>query len=274
ADLRRPVDPVHDPLSRQVLFLCGPALALWYQRVHHLAADGYGMALIESRAIRLYRALIEHNAERETPLAPLAPVLDEDRAWRDDPKRAQAREFWLARCAGHVPAASLTAASALSAHDCLRVEHDAPAALVAALQALEQSAEVSWPDILTALGAVYVARHLGPSACVTGVPAMGRLGSKSARAVATVMNVLPWAWQADEDAPLAEVLRDAARALRAQRRHGRYRAEHLRRDLALPGGLPRLHGPILNVLPFDAPYAAAGLDASQTVLCTGPVEDL
>src|SRR5690606_2686372 len=81
-------------------------------------------------------------------------------------------------------------------------------------------------------------------------------------------------WQADEDAPLAEVLRDAARALRAQRRHGRYRAEHLRRDLALPGGLPRLHGPILNILPFDAPYAAAGLDATQAVLCTGPVEDL
>ncbi|MGB7482128.1 MAG: condensation domain-containing protein, partial [Castellaniella sp.] len=85
-DLRRPVDPLRDPLSRQVLFLCGPALALWYQRVHHLAADGYGMALIESRAIRLYRALGEGAASREPPLAPLAPVWDEDRAWRADPR--------------------------------------------------------------------------------------------------------------------------------------------------------------------------------------------
>jgi len=273
-DLRRPVDPVRDPLSRQVLFLCGPALALWYQRVHHLAADGYGMALIEGRAIRLYRALGEDTADREPPLAPLAPVWDEDRAWRADPKRAQAREFWLAQCAGHVPAASLAAGSALSAHDCLRMELDASAALVESLQALETATDIGWPDLLTALGAAYVARHLGPSACVTGVPAMGRLGSRSARAVATVMNVLPWAWTPDEDAPLADTLRDAARSLRGLRRHGRYRAEHLRRDLALPGGLPRLHGPILNVLPFDAPYEAAGLDASQAVLCTGPVEDL
>ncbi|MHA3904199.1 amino acid adenylation domain-containing protein [Castellaniella sp. WN] len=273
-DLRRPVDPVRDPLSRQVLFLCGPALTLWYQRVHHLAADGYGMALIEGRAIRLYRALGEDDADWGPPLAPLAPVWDEDRAWRADPKRAQAREFWLAQCAGHVPAASLAAGSALSAHDCLRMELDAPAALAEALRALEAATDIGWPDILTALSAAYVARHLGPSGCVTGVPAMGRLGSKSARAVATVMNVLPWTWTPDEDAPLAETLRDAARSLRNLRRHSRYRAEHLRRDLALPGGLPRLHGPILNILPFDTPYEAAGLDASQAVLCTGPVEDL
>ncbi|MGA0584071.1 MAG: condensation domain-containing protein, partial [Castellaniella sp.] len=273
-DLRRPVDPVRDPLSRQILFLCGPALALWYQRVHHLAADGYGMALIEGRAIRLYRALGESAADREPPLAPLAPVWDEDRAWRADPKRTQAREFWLAQCAGQVPAASLAAGSALSAHKCLRMELDAPATLIQSLRAMETATEVGWPDILTALGAAYVARHLGPSECVTGVPTMGRLGSKSARAVTTVMNVLPWAWTPDEDAPLADMLRDAARSLRGIRRHGRYRAEHLRRDLALPGGLPRLHGPILNVLPFDAPYEAAGLDASQAVLRTGPVEDL
>jgi len=273
-DLARPVDPLRDPLSTQVLFLCGPALALWYQRVHHLAADGYGMALIEGRAIRLYDALGKGEPERDPPLAPLAPVWAEDQAWRAGEARAKARGFWLAHCEGRVPAASLASRTALSAATCLRQERDAPTSLIQALRALEQSTEVAWPDILTALGAAYVARHLGTAACVTGVPAMGRLGSRSARAVATVMNVVPWAWEVDETAALPALLADAARALRGLRRHSRYRAESLRRDLALPGGLPRLHGPILNVLPFDAPYAAAGLDAAQTVLCTGPVEDL
>ena len=131
-----------------------------------------------------------HRPHLSRPLAPLAPDWEEDRAWRADPKRAQARERWLAQCAGHVPAASLTAGAALSAHDCLRMERDAPAALVESLRALEAATEVGWPDMLTALGAAYVARHLGPAACVTGVPAMGRLGSRSARAVATVMNAL------------------------------------------------------------------------------------
>ncbi|MER1967919.1 amino acid adenylation domain-containing protein [Castellaniella sp. GW247-6E4] len=273
-DLARPVNPLIDPLARQVLFLCGPTTTLWYQRVHHLAADGYGMALVEGRAIRLYHALVTGTTSGEPPLAPLAPVWAEDRAWRSSAARDAARAFWLAHCAGRMPAASLATGTALSAATCLREEHAAPIALVDALQALEAATEVSWPDILTALGAAYVARHLGPADCVVGVPAMGRLGSRSARAVATVMNVVPWVCPLDETAPLPELLAAAARALRGIRRHSRYRAEHLRRDLALPGGLPRLHGPILNVLPFDAPYAAAGLDASQAVLCTGPVEDL
>ncbi|CAM5783557.1 non-ribosomal peptide synthetase [Castellaniella caeni] len=275
ADLERPVDPLRDSLCRQVLFLCGPALALWYQRVHHLAADGYAMALIEGRAIRLYAASGgQADGAPDSALAPLAPVWDEDQAWRGSEARLRAQAFWREHCAAHVPAASLATDSALSAPRCLRHEQAAAPALVTALQALEAATEVSWPDILTTLGAAYVARHLGPTACVVGVPAMGRLGSRSARTVATVMNVVPWVCALDETAPLPDLLTQAARGLRGLRRHSRYRAEQLRRDLTLPGGLPRLHGPILNVLPFDAPYAAAGLDAAQAVLCTGPVEDL
>src|SRR5690606_31354524 len=134
---------------------------------------------------------------------------------------------------------SLVPGSALSAATCLRTERDAPAALVQALQALENATDISWPDILTTLGAAYVARHLGPATCVVGVPAMGRLGSRSARATATVMNVVPWVCELHESLPLPEQLATAARALRDIRRHSRYRAEQLRRDLALPGGLPR-----------------------------------
>ncbi|WP_323018630.1 amino acid adenylation domain-containing protein [Castellaniella sp.] len=275
ADLERPVDPLRDALSRQILFLCGPELSLWYQRVHHLAADGYGMALIERRAIRLYDARgSDAAAPADPPLAPLTPVWAEDQAWRASDARIRARAFWRSHGEGRMPAASLSLGAALSAARCLRREQAAPPDLISALQALEADTDISWPDILTTLGAAYVARHLGPADCIVGVPAMGRLGSCSARAVATVMNVLPWVCTLDETAPLADLLMDAARDLRRLRRHSRYRAEHLRRDLMLPGGLPRLHGPILNVLPFDAPYAAAGLDASQTVLCTGPVEDL
>ncbi|MFT0531985.1 amino acid adenylation domain-containing protein [Castellaniella hirudinis] len=272
-DLARLVDPLRQPLSRQVLILCGPRLTLWYQRVHHLAADGYGMALIESRALHLYAAR-QAPGPADAPLAPLVPVWAEDQHWRASEARSRAQAFWREHCAGRLPAAGLAADTAFSAHTCLRREIDAAPDLVAALQALETATDVSWPDILTVLGAAFVARHLGPADCIAGVPAMGRLGSRSARAVATVMNVVPWVCPLDESAPLADTLSQGARSLRAVRRHSRYRAEHLRRDLSLAGGLTRLHGPILNVLPFDAPYAAAGLDAHQTVLCTGPVEDL
>ena len=54
ADHNHPLDPTQAPLSRQVLFLLSDTHCQWYQRVHHLAADGYGMSLIESRALALY----------------------------------------------------------------------------------------------------------------------------------------------------------------------------------------------------------------------------
>lgn len=273
-DLAQPIDPTRDPLARHVLFILGPAHYLWYQRVHHLAADGYGMALIEGRSMQLYRALTTDGKTQDRPLAPITELWDEARRYDESPRRAQDRAFWLDTMRDAEPAASLASTPALSDHHCLRVEHDAPKDLIDALRALEAAAEVSWPDILGALTAAYITRHTGQSECIVGMPYMGRLGSTGARIVATVMNVVPWRARIDEDIDLKDFLANSERSLRAIRHHSRYRGEQLRRDLGLLDGMRRLHGPIINILPFDAPYGQAGLDARQTVLCTGPVEDL
>ena len=95
----------------------------------------------------------------------------------------------------------------------------------------------------------------------------------STRSVATVMNIVPLVLEMDQDRPLDELIVQTARQLKLARRHGRYRSEQMRRDQARPGGQGRIHGPLLNILPFDAPYRQAGLDADQVVYSTGPVED-
>ncbi|PTT65128.1 condensation domain-containing protein, partial [Stenotrophomonas sp. HMWF003] len=48
-DRLRAVDPARDRLAQQRLFVLGDARHLWYLRVHHLATDGYGMALFSER---------------------------------------------------------------------------------------------------------------------------------------------------------------------------------------------------------------------------------
>src|SRR5690606_19048426 len=96
----------------------------------------------------------------------------------------------------------------------------------------------------------------------------------SARAAATVMNVLPLPVAVDEQLSLNEYLMDVSRRLRKTRRHGRYRSEQLKRDLGLLGGRRRLHGPLINVLPFDAAHALKGLQTKVHVLGAGPVDDL
>lgn len=274
ADLHTPLDPASAPLARHILFVLGPSRCLWYQRIHHLAADGYGMALIETRVVKLYKALLQGRADHGEPLLPFALLQDDDQAYRESERRAKDRQFWLDALGSAEPAQSLAESQALSDHRFLLARAAVDPALTGRLQALSRRSDISWPDILTALTAAYVRRHTRQDECIVGVPWMGRLGNVSARIVATVMNVAPLRLRIDESLPLEQYLIQVAKALREARRHGRYRSEQLRRDLGLLGGMRRLHGPIINVLPFDAPYEQAGLDASQTVLCAGPVEDL
>src|SRR5690606_6184338 len=109
---------------------------------------------------------------------------------------------------------------------------------------------------------------------IVGVPHMGRMGSASARVPAMVMNVLPLRVAPDETAPLAEYLAQVANSTAEARKHGRYRSEQLRRDLGLIGGNRRLHGPLVNVQPYDRPPRTVGLRVARHATGTGPVEDI
>ncbi|PWR17834.1 non-ribosomal peptide synthetase [Zavarzinia compransoris] len=270
ADMASPLDPTRAPMAAEVLFLLRPGLVLWYQRIHHLAVDGYGAALLAGRIAGLYGE--ESGQEAAGPgFAPLGPVIDEDRAYRADPRRDRDRQFWRDLFARPAPDPG-PATTAAHFH---RAAALVPASLARALHDLAAANDLTWPDVLTALVAAYVARHGGGGTeVVLGVPFMGRMGSVAARAPAMVMNVLPVRFAVDEEAPLADVLVAAAKALRQARRHGRYRGEQVRRDLGLVGGGRRLHGPLVNILPFERPFALPGLACRSVTLGTGAVDDL
>lgn len=274
ADHNHPLDPTQAPLSRQVLFLLSDTHCQWYQRVHHLAADGYGMSLIESRALALYHEQVSDDNAPSAALTSFAEVVADDQGYRQSEKRQKDASYWHQTLDALGDVGSLTSGVALSAPYFLRA--DAPIAAPTLSQLLEAQTrlQISWPDLLTLLSAAYIQRHTGQSDVVVGMPWMGRMGNVSARSVATVMNVAPLRLTMPQHEPLADVLNAGSRAILKARRHGRYRSEQLRRDLGLVGGQRRLHGPLINILPFDAPYTIAGVQAKQRVLCAGPVEDL
>ncbi len=272
-DLRSPIDPVSDTLARHIIFIAGERHFFWYQRVHHLAADGYGMSLIEKRAVQLYQSLLEQ-AGGATPLTPFQEVVKEDQAYRASVRRTEDAAFWQHNLGQLDEVASLGGGPALTAHSILQARRNLDEELIAQMQRRQDDAKCSWPDILTGLIAAYVQRHTGQGATVIGVPWMGRMGNASARSVATIMNVAPLSLHIDQRQPLNIFFQACSKQLRAARKHGRYRSEQLRRDLGLLGGLRRLHGPLVNILPFDAAYQQSSLKAHQEVLCAGPVEDL
>jgi len=237
--------------------------------VHHLATDGYGMALLTERVCALYA-----DASAGARFAPLDGVLAEDATYRASDKRATDAAYWQDALAGMPAASGLGGGFAHAAPDCLRhveaLDADFRNGLTRAAAALGQP----WPDVLTALTAAYCQRFSGQGEAVVGVPFMGRLGSASARVPAMVMNVLPLRVPALPDARIADFMQTMVRALLRGRRHGRYRGEQLRRDLGLIGGQRRLHGPLINVQPFYRPAMLAGTRASMQILGTGPVDDI
>ena len=280
ADMQTPLDPTRDALAVQRLYRLAPDRHCWYQRAHHLASDGYGMALWSQRLAELYAERVpqtQNQAPARQPLAPFAQLVAEDAAYRASPKRAQDAAYWhdaftpMPEVAGLAHAA---AGRAFAAHSCHRQSAPLPADLRAALLAKAQLLDTSWPDLLTAWTALYCLRMATAESTVLGIPFMGRLGSAASRASATTMNVLPLAVRATPGQPLADFTEQLVRAQTRARRHGRYRSEQLRRDLNLLGGQRRLHAALINVQPFYKPLVLTGLATRLQILGTGPIDDL
>ncbi|MCR1804843.1 enterobactin synthase subunit F [Stenotrophomonas geniculata] len=266
ADRLSAVDPTRDRISQQVLFDLGGQRWVWYLRVHHLAADGYGMALFTDRVCALYAGRIGES------LPGLAGVLADDAAYRADPRRTQAGHWWREYMQG-APAGVGQAGTVAASDDALRWVQPLDAGFREQLLQASVRWLQPWPDVLAALAAEYLRRMSAADEVVLGVPYMGRLGNASARVPAMVMNVLPLRVAAGEGSVEA-FTRGLGRQLSQGRKHGRYRGEQLRRDLGLVGAQQRLHGPLVNVQPFYKPLALSGVRATLEVLCTGPVDDL
>lgn len=273
-DMATPVDPLADPLAAQTLYRLAADRHIWAQRVHHLANDGYGMALLTGRVAELYAAATGARAGSGRPFGALEKVWAEDAAYVASADRAADGEWWRAAMAGSGDVVGMAPGRAVSAHRFLRHARPMADATRLGLIALAKAHRLGWPDVLTALAAAYCQRLIPGDEAVVGMPHMGRFGSASARVPAMVMNVLPLRVAPDEAVPLGDYLTAMAAAMAEARRHGRYRSEQLRRDLGLIGGTKRVHGPLVNVQPYDRPPRFAGLDVALHVTGTGPVEDI
>jgi enterobactin synthetase component F len=263
------VDPCRDRIAQQRLFVLGPRRFAWYLRVHHLATDGYGMALLSARVCALYAG----DAMPEA-LQPLLPVLQEDARYRSSERRVTDAGYWHEHLQGAAPGETLAEGNAVASVDALRLVRAVEPALLERLQSAAAVIGQPWPDLLVALAAAYCRRFAARDEVVVGVPFMGRLGSPSARVPAMVMNVLPLRVRGSDEDSVDSFVRSIARDLVRGRRHGRYRGEQLRRDLGWTGPQQRLHGPLVNVQPFYRPLPWQELAAQLEVLCTGPVDDI
>ncbi len=269
-----PVDPTRDRLSIQSLYRLGEERYVWYLRVHHLAIDGYGMAIFADRVCAWYAAIRQRRPPVGQPLAPLVPVFEEDRQYRESERRIRDAAYWRETLAEMPEPVGLKPGFAPASNDCLRYVQEIPETFRIQLHQVSAALGQPWPDVLTALTAAYCGRMAESEEAVIGVPYMGRLGSVSARVPMIIMNVLPLRVECTETDKICEFLYKITRSLLQGRRHGRYRSEQMRRDLGFIGGQRRLYGPIVNIQPFYRVPQLDGVDVELEVLATGPVDDV
>ncbi len=279
ADVDAALDLLRQPIAAQWLIRLGAGHYLWFNRGHHIALDGYGMALIERRCAALYAALTQ-GGDPGQPLRPLAEYLHEETDYRASPRHAADGRHWAEVLAAAPRLHVLQKGSENYPTEAFEAGHDI-AALRPALLERAGALGMGWPDLLTALCAIWTALRIrdgsarqdgddgGRVAMPVWLPYMSRMGSVSMSVPALVVNILPLLVTLHPDETLAEVLARLGTSLRKLRRHGRYRIEQIAEDYAVGPKARFFFSPLINVLPFDE-AAFAGCDTARHVLSNGP----
>ncbi|MFF6883865.1 amino acid adenylation domain-containing protein [Streptomyces sp. NPDC012421] len=274
ADMATPADPAAAPLFAFALHRVAPDRTLWYQRVHHIALDAYGFSLLSRRAAEVYTALARGEEPAPSPFGPLSAVVEEEAAYRDDERYATDRAHWLDRLADLGDHEPLAGASFPAAPGFLRAEAALSPEATAGVLALARAAKATWADVVTAAFAAFLHRSTGSRDVLLSLPAMARLGSAALSVPAMVVNVLPLRVAVRPGLPLAGLVAEVAAGVRDLRRHQRYRAEDIRRDLGLVGRDRGPLGPMVNVKAFDNALDFAGAPGTVHNVAAGPVDDL
>lgn len=270
------------PLCRQILFdvtgADGAPRWIWYQRYHHIMLDGYSFNALTRRIADLYGASVRGRAQAPCPFVSVAAVAEEEAAYLASDALIRDRAYWSGLCGDFPAPLTLSVQGAKPTEQQATSEvvaHDAalPAPLARALGTLAEACGVSVADLAMAGIAVYLHRLSGDPRPVVGVPFMRRMGSAAVHAMAPVVNVLPVRIDLTGAGTLAEAAGRVRTALREARRHQRYDAERIPRDLGQVGSGKALYGPVVNYRLFDYDLDFAGVEAITHHLATGPVDD-
>ncbi|MGW2399597.1 amino acid adenylation domain-containing protein [Kitasatospora sp. NPDC001664] len=273
--LARPVELAGDgPKPGALLARTGEQRHLLFQWFHHLAVDGYAVAMLTRRVAEVYSGLAAGQEPGPSPLRPAAVLAEAEAAYLASPQAAEDRAYWTARFADLPGAPGLTELTAPASATVLRHRLELTAAQSAAVLAAARTAKATWAEAATAGYAAYLHRMTGSVEPVIGTHFMARTAPGTLRVAGTAVNILPLRLPVDGGEDFTALLRRAAAVLKEARRHQHHRGEELRRELGLVGAEQRLYGPLLNIKPFDLALDFAGVAGRTVNLAAGPVDDL
>ncbi|WP_199425894.1 amino acid adenylation domain-containing protein [Thermaerobacillus caldiproteolyticus] len=273
-DLSKPVDLTCDPLFTEALFKLSDNRFFWYQRIHHIAIDGFGFSLIAQKVAKIYTALVNHAPIDDEKFASLNQVIEEDQVYHTSKQYERDREFWMERFRDQPEVVSLSDRAVRTSNTFIRKTAYMSPSSTERFKQSAQNLKASWHEVFIAATGLYVHRLTGANDVILGLPMMNRLGSSALNVPAMVMNIVPLRLHLHADMRLSELLSQVRQEIQEIRQHQKYRHEQLRRDLKLLGENQRLFGPQVNIMPFDYGLHFGGYQGIIHNLAAGPIDDL
>ncbi|TWF92982.1 non-ribosomal peptide synthetase [Saccharopolyspora dendranthemae] len=273
-DLATPVNFEAGPLFSHALLTLGAEHHIWFLRAHHVLLDGYSYKMVARRLADTYTALAAGEQPAPGRFESVLQLQEDEAAYLVSERCARDRAHWAEQLAGLPEPTRLTDRTAAPVAPFLRRTTDLSPAEAEVLSTAAARLGVARTDLLVTAIAAYLHRMTGADDLVLGLATMSRLGSAALRTPGTASDILPLRIAAAPETPVGKLAGAVADELRALRRHQQYRGESLRRDLGMLGGGRRLHGPVVNVVPFSEDLVFAGSPSTSHHLSGGAVEDL
>ncbi len=264
-------------LHRHVLIRIADARWFWYQRYHHIQVDGFSFTAIARRIATLYTALRQGQTPEPTPFVPFREVVEEYQQYQQGPAFARDAQFWREKAVTLPPPATLCPQPLTGQIPSVRLHRlscDCHAHQLASLIAMAPEDALTASDIAIALVVLWVSRLSGQTDFCGGFIFMRRMGSAALCATGPVINVLPVAMNVAPTHRLAELAVSLRNELKKVRRHQRYDAEQISRDMGIAGDARPLYGTVFNFKMFDYHIDFDGVAGTTHDLASGPVRDL
>ncbi|ADU67817.1 enterobactin synthase subunit F [Pantoea sp. At-9b] len=263
------------PLYHHCLYRLGEQHWFWYQRYHHLVVDGFSFTALTRRIANLYSAWARQQEPEPTPFIPFSEVVEEYQRYQQSSSFERDRQFWREKGAS-LPAPASLAPQPLAGQSASTqlLRHSLTLDRATFQTLVSQHPQHSAADLAFALVGLWLARLSGQNDFSAGFIFMRRIGSAALCATGPVINVLPMAIHYDPDQPLAALATQLAGEVKKMRRHQRYDAEQVQRDLGRLGDGDPIYGPVINLKMFDYQLDFAGVEGITHQLASGPVRDL
>ncbi|MBT3155476.1 amino acid adenylation domain-containing protein, partial [Streptomyces sp. CHD11] len=250
ADMRRPVDLQDGDLFTHALFKVDEDLFFWYQRLHHVIADGLAGSRTAGRLAAVYTALSAGEPVPDGAPPSCSVLMDADAAYRASTEFEADRAYWTERLADLPPTVSLsgrepsTTPHALTRHT-LHIAPDAAADLKSSARRMG----TNLAGLAMAASAACLHHATGQQDVILGVPVMGR--KTALRDVpGMTANIIPLRLSVEPEVTVRELVKQVSRGVRDALKHQRYRYEDILRDLKLVGR-SGIYPLLVNIVSFD-----------------------